>query len=126
MTRHFAIAVSCLSVVLVGTMSMIPGPSVLRAAAQDAAAARTVWDGVYTQEQSKRGESVSDASCTPCHGDKLNGSDIGPALQGADFLTNWSGKTADELFDKIRTTMPADSPGTLKPQQYADLLAYIF
>ena len=22
--------------------------------------------------------------------------------------------------------MPADSPGTLKPQQYADVLAYIF
>ena len=38
----------------------------------------------------------------------------------------WSGRTAAELFEKIQTTMPADRAGTLKPQQSADLVAYIF
>jgi len=90
-----------------------------------AGGAKTVWDGVYSQEQSARGESVSTTACVACHGEKLAGSDIGPALQGNDFLSTWGDKTANDLFEKMRETMPADSPGTLKPQQYADVLAYI-
>jgi len=89
-------------------------------------AAQTVWDGVFTADQSQRGERLASAACSSCHGDKLIGTDIGPALMGEGFLSNWSGATAGDLFEKLQTTMPADGPGTLKPQQYADLLAYIF
>ena len=32
----------------------------------------------------------------------------------------------NELFEQIRNTMPQDSPGSLSPQQYADIVALIF
>lgn len=90
------------------------------------AGSRSVWDGVYSEAQSKRGEALSQTTCVSCHGEQLAGSDIAPAVQGKDFREAWSGRTAGDLFEKIRTTMPADSAGSLKPQQAVDLVAYIF
>ena len=90
-----------------------------------AAGSKTVWDGVYTDAQSSRGESVSKASCVSCHGDELAGSDLAPSLQGDDFKGVWTGRAVAELFEKVHTTMPADRVGTLKPEQSADLVAYI-
>ena len=87
---------------------------------------KSVWDSVYADPQSKRGEEVSKKSCATCHGDELAGSDLAPALKGEDFRGAWSGRTAAELFEKIQTTMPADQAGSLKPEQSADLVAYIF
>src|SRR5262245_48205528 len=88
-------------------------------------AGKSVWDGVYAEEQSKRGEELSKSSCVACHGEQLAGGDLAPAVQGQDFRAAWAGRSAGELFDKIRTTMPADSAGSLKPNQAADLVAYI-
>lgn len=51
---------------------------------------------------------------------------MGPPLAGGDFLANWNGKPASELFDKIRTTMPQGEEGTLTPNQTADLISYLF
>jgi mono/diheme cytochrome c family protein len=87
---------------------------------------KSVWDGVYAEEQSKRGEELSKSSCVSCHGEQLAGGDLAPAVQGQDFRAAWAGRSAGDLFDKIRTTMPADSAGSLKPNQAADLVAYIF
>jgi quinoprotein glucose dehydrogenase len=87
---------------------------------------KSVWDSVYSDAQSKRGEEVSKKGCVSCHGEGLAGSDLAPALQGEDFRAAWAGRTAGELFDKIQTTMPADQAGSLKPQQSADLVAYMF
>lgn len=95
------------------------------AAASSAQAGKTVWDGVYSDAQSKRGQDLSKESCVTCHGEGLAGSDLAPALQGDDFKAAWAGRTAAELFEKIQTTMPADRVGTLKPPQSADLAAYI-
>jgi mono/diheme cytochrome c family protein len=90
-----------------------------------AAPARTVWDGVYSDEQSRRGQRLAQARCVSCHGDELAGGEA-PGLVGDDFKAIWSGKPVVELFDKIQFTMPADTIGSLKPQQSADLVAYIF
>jgi mono/diheme cytochrome c family protein len=115
-----------LTTALLGLTVFGSGNTIVRAEAQNAGTAQTVWDGAFTADQSQRGEKVAAAACASCHGDKMVGSDIGPALLGDGFLANWSGSTAKDLFEKIQQTMPADGPGTLKPQQYADLLAYIF
>jgi mono/diheme cytochrome c family protein len=88
--------------------------------------AGTTSAGVYSEAQSARGETVSTKSCAVCHGDQLKGGDLAPALQGSEFLKNWAGKTAGELSDRIETTMPANEPGTLSPQQLTDVVAYIF
>jgi mono/diheme cytochrome c family protein len=112
-----------------GAAAVVLGAALVNTAAfgqTSAAAGKTVWDGVFADAQSKRGEEVSKASCVSCHGDGLAGSDLAPALQGDDFRGAWAGRTAAELFEKIQTTMPADRAGTLKPQQSADLVAYMF
>jgi mono/diheme cytochrome c family protein len=85
---------------------------------------RSVFQGVYTAAQSERGRSVYQASCGQCHGETLGG-DIGPTLTGP-FWSIWDGRNAAELLKTIRTTMPADAPESLKPQEYADLVAYLF
>ena len=87
---------------------------------------RSVLQGVYTEEQRKRGQGVYADACASCHAAALTGADVVPALVGPDFLGKWTGATAGELFERIRSTMPQDSPGSLSPQQYADVVALIF
>jgi mono/diheme cytochrome c family protein len=84
-----------------------------------------IWAGVYTDAQSVRGEGVANKSCTACHGTGLAGGEAGPTLVGLEFLSNWNTLTVADLYERINTTMPADSPGSLTPQQTADLVSYV-
>jgi len=109
-----------ISLVAAGTLY-----SALRA--QDAPSpSRSVWDGVYTQEQAERGHSLYNRNCASCHGDELAGGDVPPPLAGSGFLANWNGLTVGDLFERIRRSMPQDDPGRLSRQQNADVVAYIF
>ena len=85
----------------------------------------SVWDGIYTAEQAKRGEPLYDRECSTCHGEKLAGHEDAPPLAGQDFLESWNGLTVGKLFDKIRLTMPKGEPGEVGVQQKADVLAFI-
>lgn len=87
--------------------------------------AQTTWDSVYTADQAKRGDSLYHATCAKCHGPELAGGDDGAPLAGTLFLGNWSGLALNELFEKIRTTMPSDSPKSVPPEQLIDILAYV-
>lgn len=84
----------------------------------------TVWSGVYSVAQAKRGEASANRSCAKCHNSDLTGGQDGPSLVGPEVLAAWSTLTLGDLFDRIRTTMPADAPQTLSPQETADILAY--
>jgi len=96
------------------------------APAQDVPAAPTsVLDGVYTPEQAKRGEALYGQFCASCHGPSLNGGEMAPALTGGDFATDWIGLTLNDLFERIRVSMPQDQPGSLSRQQNADVLAFM-
>jgi mono/diheme cytochrome c family protein len=86
---------------------------------------RSVWDGVYSEEQAQRGEPLYLANCASCHGDTLKGSGETPPLSGGPFMANWNGLTLGDLFERIRTTMPQDKPGRLSRQYKADILAYV-
>jgi mono/diheme cytochrome c family protein len=86
---------------------------------------RSVKEGVYTEEQAKRGEAVYAQTCGNCHGEQMEGIDMSPALTGGTFSSNWNSLTVGDLFDRIRTTMPMDSPGSITPQQNADVIAYM-
>jgi S-disulfanyl-L-cysteine oxidoreductase SoxD len=86
---------------------------------------RSVWDGVYTEEQAKRGEPFYRKECAACHGDQLSGGESAPPLTGGAFLSNWNGLSVGDLFDRIRKTMPQTNPGRLTRQQDADILAYV-
>lgn len=88
-------------------------------------ASRSVWDGVYTADQVKRGQAVYNTQCAACHGDTLGGGESAPPLTGAEFLSNWSGLTVGDLFERTRTSMPQSKPGSLSREINADILAYI-
>ena len=90
--------------------------------AQDA---RSVWDGVYTEEQAKRGAAVFDRECAGCHGPEGGGGGLAPALVGSAFSANYDGQTVGDLFDRNRTTMPAGREGELSGQQNADITAFM-
>ena len=90
-----------------------------------ALAGKTTWDGVYTEAQAARGEALYAKSCASCHGPDLAGLDTAPSLSGSEFNAGWKDMTLDDLFERMRTTMPADGPGTLSNQQYADIIAFI-
>ena len=86
---------------------------------------RSVWDGVYTQEQANRGQQLYTQHCLACHGPSLTGGEVAPPLAGGDFLSNWNGLTAGDLFERIRTTMPLNNPQSLNRETNAGILAYI-
>jgi cytochrome c len=86
---------------------------------------RTVWDAVYSEAQAKRGEAIFVESCSNCHGRTLEGADMTPPLTGGAFMANWDGLSVGDLTDRIRTSMPADRPGSLSRQDNVDVVAYI-
>jgi mono/diheme cytochrome c family protein len=78
--------------------------------------------GVYTQQQAAQGESTYNSYCSGCHGQNLEGAD-GPTLTGASFLANYP--TAADLYAFISKQMPGDNPGSLKPDEYLNVLAFL-
>jgi quinoprotein glucose dehydrogenase len=86
---------------------------------------KSVWDGVYTEEQANRGKQGYADQCASCHGPELTGGEMAPALAGGDFMAGWDGLTVGDLFERIRISMPQNSPGSLSGQQNADILAFV-
>ena len=109
-------------VVIAGVAAITPMHSTLWA---QQATSRSVSDGVYTEEQAKRGEAVYGQTCASCHGQALMGTEMAPPLTGADFKANWYDLTVGDLSEKIRLAMPADDPGSIKKEQTADVVAYM-
>jgi len=116
MTKKITIAIA--------TCALLALASALNATLR--AQATSVADGVYTAEQAERGATLYGEQCASCHGEKMEGvADLFPALAGDLFMKNWTGKSVGELYEKIATTMPALDPGSMKPDQVADVVADI-
>jgi mono/diheme cytochrome c family protein len=104
-------------------LSLAMGASVMALKAQGAS--RNVWDGVFTAEQATQGKALFDNKCALCHGAELGGAEMAPPLAGGVFLGNWAGQTAGDLFTRIKSTMPANDPGSLSSAEAAQAVAYI-
>jgi mono/diheme cytochrome c family protein len=77
---------------------------------------KTTNDGVYTAAQAARGKAVFEAKCTGCHE---------PArFTGEAFFEAFNDKPMKDIWDVASGTMPEDNPGSLKQQEYGDILAY--
>ena len=110
-----------------GLLTVVLG---VRMQAQAPADADTkIWQGVYSSAQATRGKTVYEAYCTRCHGIDMvggrQGGAGGPALAGDNFWLDWERSSLSSLYSKISKTMPNDSPGSLRSDDYADLIAYI-
>jgi S-disulfanyl-L-cysteine oxidoreductase SoxD len=110
---YWLLGAICFAAVLAGRAQETPATS------------RSVWDGVYTAEQAKRGEEIYRKECASCHADTLVGGGGATPLTGGAFLSNWNGLTVGDLFGRIRKTMPQGSLGKLTKQQDADVLSYL-
>jgi cytochrome c len=90
-----------------------------------AQATKSVWDGVYTPEQAKRGEDSFTKNCAECHQADLSGDGFAPALSGAEFMNAWNGLTVGDLFDRIRVSMPPGKESSVPNQEKMDIVAHI-
>ena len=87
---------------------------------------KSIWDGIYTEEQATRGKALYSQECSSCHGGELTGGEMAPPLAGGEFMAGWDGLTIGDLFERIRISMPQNAPGSLSGQQNADILAFVF
>ena len=103
--RHLRLVVSLL--LLAGSPAVAAAQSSPSADSLARAAAR----------QLEVGEQWFRSACLECH---ATGN-----LTDADFRLQWGGKSAFELFERIRSTMPASKPGSLSQGTYASIVAYL-
>ena len=111
------------SMPFLAAVAMTVAPTLL-----SAAPASDVWDGVYTEAQSRRGATLYLDHCSECHAEDLSGKSAyneSPPLAGVKFRTRWDTKTLDELFGFIRTAMPKLREGSLKADEYIDIVAFL-
>ncbi len=78
---------------------------------------RSTVDGVFTAAQAKRGADIYNMLCQSCHSVESH--------TGTPFRNNWVGKPLAELFGYISSEMPKTEPGSLSPDEYTLVLAYI-
>ena len=69
------------------------------------------------ERQIALGEQWFRSVCSACHA-------IG-AVSNPDFRMKWSGRSAFDLFERIRSTMPENNPGSLSQGTYAAITAYL-
>jgi mono/diheme cytochrome c family protein len=77
----------------------------------------SVKAGVYSEAQAARGQTLFRSKCASCHAPNRFTDDL--------FYTSFAGKPLWEMFDVISDSMPEDDPGSLKPEEYADVIAYL-
>ena len=63
-----------------------------------------------------RGSAVFQAECIRCHI---------PIEINARLQNDWPGRSAQELFERVSQSMPAENPGSLSAQQYLDVTAFV-
>jgi mono/diheme cytochrome c family protein len=99
-------------------VAAIAGGPWLSAAAQDTGdAPRSASSGVYSTVQATRGRDLYALQCRSCHTPESH--------TGAIFDSWWGGRLLSDLFEYVQERMPKNEPGSLTPQEYADVVAYL-
>jgi mono/diheme cytochrome c family protein len=80
-------------------------------------AQKSVAVGVYTEEQAKRGQDTFETICAECHKQEW--------FAGDEFKAHWAYGEVFWVYDFVRKNMPYEAAGTLAPQAYRDVVAYI-
>ncbi len=79
---------------------------------------------LYTDAQAANGAKLFATHCASCHGANLQGN-VGPALRGTGFAGPTDGFTVGAMFTFFSVQMPAGAPGSLKPDEYTALMAFL-
>jgi S-disulfanyl-L-cysteine oxidoreductase SoxD len=113
-----ATALATVTVAFAGVQDAAP------AARSAPTAARSVWDGVFTEAQAARGQERYRTSCATCHAEDLLGAN-GPAVVGPEFLDRWNGTTVLDMVQTIRQSMPLEAPDSLGLPAYVDIVTFL-
>ena len=81
--------------------------------------------GIGLRAQVTKGKEQFTKHCLMCHGGTASGPTAAPVLVGDTFMLHWESTALGDLVDKIRTTMPQASPGSLDKRTYLDIVAYL-
>jgi mono/diheme cytochrome c family protein len=84
--------------------------------------AKSTGSAPYTKQQVAQGSDVYGKDCAVCHGANLQGISA-PALTGPGF--GRSHLNASQLRTVVTQTMPLTAPGSLKPDEYAAVMAFM-
>ena len=138
MIRHAVLALNVL------ISAVLAGPSGAAQTRPTRPPTQTIWDGVYTDAQARRGEQLYAKHCSRCHGADLAGRpwealgrtmpetmrgslhfDRTPELTGPRFYANYDRLPLSDLAQRIRISMPQEKPGSLTRKDVVDVVAYI-
>lgn len=106
--------------VFAASVWMLSAAPVAASPAQSNASSLTtgsVLDGVFTSDQVARGQDMFQKICSACHTIAEH--------SGRKFEDRWGGMTLGDFFDVISNTMPDGNPGSLKPEEYASIIAFL-
>lgn len=78
----------------------------------------------YTPEQAAAGRGDYATNCGACHGENLQLLATAP-LAGPAFVSRWQGRSAAEMYDQLRATMPPEGPGSLAEGTYVNIVAFM-
>jgi hypothetical protein len=81
--------------------------------------------GPFTQEQVDSGRVAYNANCAACHGYDLQNGTHRTSLIGPGFIAGWGSRTTWEYYRYVSYRMPDRAPGSLAPQTYSAIIAYI-
>ena len=123
-------------VALLGSLGLAVLTQTKSVSAQTAGAPVTIWDGVYSEAQARRGEQVFNTECSYCHKENLSGGffDDGqgraPALAGkrafdSSLVERWGGMTLADMVGTVAATMPEPRPSSLTVENYIDVVSYV-
>ena len=105
---------------VLGLAALVAFAAIPRAAAGQSGGTngvRSTSSGVYTAEQASRGRDMYAMQCKSCHT---------PASHtGVIFANSWDRRPLSDLYQYIVTRMPKNEPGSLQPDEYVDVLAYL-
>src|SRR5258708_1301527 len=104
---------------------MLGSAAAVLAAAVATAQQQPVGNSVFTAEQVTIGNAAFQTTCARCHQADLRGSNEAPPLVGTNFMAAWRGRSTNDLYTKIRTSMPADNPGSVPDEAVTTIVAFI-
>src|ERR1700733_6970612 len=91
------------SFILVGIL--VRGFTPAATAQTSSTARKTIWSGVYTDEQASRGQALYTSNCSRCHGDDLSGN-FGNPLVGTEFMDKWREDNVESPLGFVKASMP--------------------
>jgi mono/diheme cytochrome c family protein len=111
-------------IVSIGLSLLAIGATPPPPAAKPASAPSSTLHGAYSDPQAQAGAQLYAVRCAMCHGKQLEGTYETPGLQHL-FIANWSRAPIANLYDYIARAMPQFAPGSLKPEETAQIVAYL-